>query len=330
MTQSADDIISHQSGKLHKTIRLLISLLVISILFTLLGWLAILSPRVPYNIRELFATDYPLLTLFIFLCFLYWGFGIPVYLALWISKGRWIRIMLFPLLVVLHGAVAYIFLRISVPMESIYDIVGSPILNWSWEWELLGRFVALFGIFSLFLIGGVLVALLQSYDYFFKWKLIWRWIVNVIILLPIGYWVVVKQAATDNLTELMKAGGNWISIVLLCSWIFIIACVTSTLLVHILGWRRYRLISAILLVLLSFPIGYLTLHFGTENAIYKYGQVFSAMQFLFSVSREHYLEIQDIIFRYIIFHTITIGIITLVQYPFWSLMCDKTKIKVIH
>lgn len=307
----------------HKAMNIWISLFVGVAIFSLFGWLATLSPKVPYNVRELFATNYPLLTLFVFSSALYWCFGVPVWLASWITTGNWIKVILFPFWVILHGAIAYGLLRISVPIESIGDIVGSPTLNWPGEWELLGRFIALFGIFSLFLTGGAFVSLLQSYSYFFKWRIIWRWIVNVVVLLPIGYWIVVRQANTDNLIELMRGGGNWISILLLSSWIFIIACSTSTFLVHTFGCRRYSFVSVFLFGVLSFPIGYLALQIGTEDVIYKYDTSFSAMQFLFSPNRSNLVGREDLIFRYIIFHIFTVGMIAITQYPFWSLMCKE-------
>lgn len=307
--------------------KLLVSFFIGLIIFSLLGWLGMFLPTLPYNIRELFNVDNPLLTLFVFSLIFYWCFGIPVYMALWLIKGKWWRVIIFPFLIVLHGGVAYGLLRISVPIESIYDIVGSPILSWPWEWELLGRFIALFGVFSLFLSGGAFVAFLQSYDYFSKWQLIWRWIANVVILLPIGYWVIVIQASTDNLTELMRGGGNCISVFLLCSWIFIIACSTSTFLVQICRYRYYNLSSAIIFGILSLPLGYLAFQFGTENVIYKYERTFSAMQFLFSPNRTELLGGEALMLRYIIFHIIIVGIIAIAQYPFWNLIGNDKKFK---
>lgn len=300
--------------------KILISFFVGIIIFSGLGWLTTLPIGVPYNVSELF-TDYNLLTLFIFSCLLYWCFGIPVCLSLWMTRDKWTRIMIFPFMVVFQGAVAYVLLRISVPLESIMDIVGFPILNWAWEWELLGRFIALFGLFSLFLTGGSLVALLQSYICIYKGKLIYRWLVNVVVLLPIIWWIVVRQAATDNLTELMRGGGNWISILSLSIWIFIIASVSSILIVQILRCRRYSLVSAVLIGLFSFPIGFFALQIGTEDVIYKYDMFFSAMQFLFSPNRSNLVGQTDLICRYTIFHLLTVSIIAFAQYPFWRLIC---------
>ncbi len=295
-------------------------------IFITLGWLAIHSPKIPYNVHELFATRYPLLTPCIFSFLLYWCFGIPLWLALWLTTGKWIKVVLFPFLILVHGTVSYVFLRISVPMECIWDIVGSPILNWPWEWELLGRFVALFTVFSLFLTGGAFIALLQTYNYFYKWRLMWRWVVNLIIL-PIAYWVVVRQASTDNLTELMRGGGNWISILSLGSFIFIIGCTASTLLVQLLSQRYYSLISTLIIVFLSLPIGFLALIAATEDVIYKYGSSFSGLQFLFSPNRSELINLEALIFRYIVFHIIIVGIIIISQYPFWGLRYNETKRK---
>jgi len=307
--------------------RKLISLPLGMLIFITLGWLAMHSSKIPYNVREIFATNNPYLTLFIFSSLLYWCFGIPVYLALWLITDKWIKIVLFPLLVILHGAVAYGFLRISVPMESIYDIVGTPILNWLWEWELLGRFVALFGMFSLFLTGGAMVvALLQYHNLFFRF--IWRWIIVVIILLPIIYWIVIKQASTDNLTELMAGRGSWYSILFLSGWIFTVSCVGSIVIIQIIKGNLWGIFLSILGGVLSILVGYFALHFGTENVIYKYGRFFSAMQFLFSPDRVELVDATNLIFRYIIFHIFMVGLIAITQYPFWTLICEGAESKV--
>lgn len=296
--------------------RRLISIPVGILIFITLGWLAIHSSKMPYNVLELFDEDYPLLKLFIFSCLLYWCFGIPVCMALWISTGRWIRIPIFSLLVVLHGTVAYGFLRIAIPMESIHDIVGSPILNWPWEWELLGRFVSLFTVFSLFLTGGVFVWFLHDYNQSFRLKFTWRWIVVVSVLLPIAHWVVVKQASTCNLTELMSGDGTCISTLLFCGWIFIIGGVGSMFSAQAVRYKLSRFVFTVVFGLLSIPLGYFILQFATENVIYKYDRWFSAMQFLFSPNRSDLVGPEDLIFRYTIFHILIVGIIAITQYPF--------------
>ncbi|MEW6096788.1 MAG: hypothetical protein AB1567_09725 [bacterium] len=327
--QNANKVTFYHAGNFHKTMRMLISFLVGVLIFSELGWLTIHSSMIPYNVPELFNTDYPLLSIFLFSGILYWCFGIPVCLAWWITMGEWKRVVLFPFLVMFHGAVSYGLLRITVPMECIHDIVGISIhYGHSWELELLGRFVALFAIFSLFLTGGVLVSFLLYYDQSVRFRCAWRWLIAVVVLLPISHWVVIKQASTDNLTELLLDGGCCLSTLLLSSWIFIIACSASMLSVQSVRYKWYSFLFVVFFGLLSFPLGYYALHFGTEQVIYKYGHFFSAMQFLLCPDRANVVVGRDLVFRYAVFQTLIMGIIIITQYPFWTLiMPDRTKNK---
>jgi hypothetical protein len=66
------------------------------------------------------------------------------------------------------------------------------------------------------------------------------------------------------------------------------------------------------------PLAYLAFTYGTENALAKYGKVFSAMQFLLSQDREHYATGFDLVFRYLAFHCGLIGAFAFLQYPFFA------------
>lgn len=295
----------------------------------ILGWIAMASPHVPYNIRELFAGDHRLLTLLVLVVTLYWSFGIPIWLTLWFKMRFWLGTAIVPS-VVIHGLIAYGLLRISVPMESIHDIVGSPICNWPWEWELLGRFVALFAVFSLMLCGGALAVLATRSGRVSQSRLLWRWVGITAVFFPILHWVVVTNAATDNLTELMAGGGSWFATVLLCGWLFIVAFAASGVSARAAGVARYSLGTGVLMVLCSLLLGYFAFRWGTANEIHKYGQQFSAMQFLLSPDRAHYVEGWILAFRYAVAHILAVGMIAITQYPFWiSIMGDRGRKAVI-
>ena len=112
-----------------------------------IAWLVTRSELTPYNVRELVYHGHPFRSLALLVALLYWSVGFPVFIARWLTKGR-MYLLSFPLLALLHGLIAWLLIVSAVPTESIHDIVGSPVLGWPWKWELLGRFLALFGAWS--------------------------------------------------------------------------------------------------------------------------------------------------------------------------------------
>ncbi len=271
----------------------------------------------PYNVRELVDLDHPLFSVGLLSLLVYWIGGLPVF-ALSLVQGPVARTAwLLPLLILLHAAVAWVLLRNAVPMESIYDIVGDPVLNWAWEWELLGRFLALVGAVSLQLFGAVMIAgALASKRLRLSTGII-AWLLASAVLLPVIHWVVVVQAATDNLTELMAGGGDWQSSLWLAAALLIVtfaAALLSSLIVLRGGRLRW---FAPLFIVLSFPLAYQALSAGTEHLIIKYKQVFSALQFLLSRDRAHLVIGVELQWRYYILHGAIVGVLALTQYPFW-------------
>lgn len=282
-------------------------------LFTALGWFATHSPLMPYNVRELLVGEHPVLSLLLLSCFAWWAAGFPVWAAGWLANAgpaAWG----YPGLVLLHAVGAWTLLRLGVPMESLHDIVGSPILGWPWEWEMIGRFAALFSIVSLQLTAGALAAgALNGRGGGRAWL---YWLAAAAVMLPAAHWVVVTQAATDNLTELMAEGGGWFPSLLLVAFLGGMALAGSLLALLAAGNRRLWSISAIWLIV-WLPMSYLAVSHGTEGTIVKYGKVFSALQFLLSTDRAHYAGGAELLMRYAIFYLGSAGVIALIQFPFW-------------
>lgn len=281
-------------------------------------WLITHSPAAPYNVRELLGGN-PLLSVFLFSALLYWTCGVPA----WIARhseltGHGVRRML--LLLVVHAGIAWVLLRSAVPMESVHDIVGSPVLDWPWEWELLGRFLALYGVVVFLLTGGALLAMRLCAGR--RGAAVLYWFSIALVLLPLSYWVVVRGAATDNLTELMRddgsiVAGGWLALYLLV--IGLAGAVASRWLARCCvmpwGWMMF-------IVAGSLPLGYMLFNAATEPMIVKYGQVFSAMQFLFSQDRSHYANGIHLLLRYAVFQIGLTALVMLTQYPFWRNRVD--------
>ena len=282
------------------------------LLIVLLGGFAMQSSALPYNLRELMGGGFAWLGVASLLAAALWAFGVPMWLSGWLLAGGWRRTLLFPLLVVLHALLTYLLLRMVVPLESLHDIVGAPVLAWPPELERMLRFVALFGAVSL-LLGGAALAW-RVMNRYHGARLFLRWLLIAILLLPLCHWVVVSEAATDNLTELMRAGGGALASLLLAGWWFLLGLAGSLL---ALAWAGVvgRRSAAVVFLLLSLPLGWLLLAGGTEATIHKYGKVFSAMQFLFSPDRDAYVRSGVLMWRYAVAHWVLAVLIAMAQYP---------------
>jgi len=285
---------------------------------TIGGWVVVHLPFIPYNIRELVNLERPLSALFLLSCFLYWTFGVPLAIAVQTKYPLdkiW-KIWIFPLLIIIHSSIAWGLLRLAVPIESIQDIVGAPILAWPWEWESLGRFAALFSFLSLALTGACLMTLVLCR--LSKVKLFLCWLLNTVVLFPLIHWIVVTRAATDNLTELMAGGGGVIPSLFLLVYLLILSLTGSLLAVQFAQNSWYLRCIGGVWFFLSFPLAYLALSRVLENSIVKYDQTFSAMQFLLSMDREHLAAGHELFRRYFIFHCGFIIVAALIQFPLWN------------
>lgn len=251
-------------------------------------------PYVPYNIRELIEPGKAgLLSVM--------GLGLAVY---WIVNGHLIflqwakrdRMLMLPLWLIAQGLVTWILIRGSVPMESIHDIVGSPVLKWPWEWEMFGRFLCLHGAIMLQSIGAcLLISVINKQarvEIFITW-LIW----SAILSWPL-YAVVVENAATDNLTELMRDSGTFLSSTTLAIG-FLAFFTTGGALSNAIAIPTNRR-SSIILVLVASLISTACFWMGSEEIIVKYGKVFSAWQFILSTDRQTYATGINLLLRFAI------------------------------
>lgn len=293
-------------------------------------WLAILLPGVPYNVRELFAKGGPLLATASFPVALFLMFAPPALMARRLVRGGWRESAAYAGWVLLHASILWVAVRTVVPLEAIWDVVGSPVLHGPGDWELYGRFLGLAGGISVLLGGGAMVVAFARDEGEAGGGLdraagrrragaetgLLRWLAPAIPLLLIAHTVVVTWAATDNLTELMAGGGGLAASVWLGLWIVTLGAGGSGLAHAVTGTRRRWAGAA--LAAASLPAGYFALSLGTVHALHKYGAVFSAMQFLLSPDREHYLGGRAILIRYGVAHAAGIAAVGLTQLPLWA------------
>lgn len=279
-------------------------------------WLITRSPLVPYNVRELMYEGHPFRSLVLLTALLYWAIGFPILIAQWLARGD-LYLLSFPPLILLHGLIAWMLLWFAVPSESIHDIVGSPVLAWPGKWELLGRFLALFSLWSVAATAGAVTA---------AWRFLpgvkgaksalLGWAIGACLFIPISYYIVVAAASTDNLVELIADNGSVGAFLLIgLAMAGISFGGTKATLALIPGIVRRT--GAATWVIGSGVLAYLAIYFGTEQVIVKYNQVFSALQFLLSSDRAHLAGPGELAVRYIALWGLLIAAIVMVQFPLW-------------
>ncbi len=260
---------------------------------------------VPYNVRELLSPGHAGLAALLLAAACYWLVVFPVWLARRDVPG-YARMGLLPLGLLVYGGVAFLLLAGAVPDESLFDLVGSPILDWPGQWETGLRWMALL------LVPGALIYLAaQSVR---RWRgkplgALHFW--AALPALALAYWAVVVEAATDNLVELIASPSlpAWLA---LSGWLYLLFLAAALLASPL---RPAERLWAWVVVGLSLPLGGLLLHLGLAGDIDKYGQHFSALQFLLSRDRQHYASPAAVWLRYAGLHVLVIVALAFLQWP---------------
>ncbi|NOQ77111.1 MAG: hypothetical protein GQ475_04875 [Methylococcaceae bacterium] len=308
-----DSNITKRSVPYHSWMILILGIIIATVIMLIVGK----SPAVPYNIRELIGGENAFFRSLGLSLSLFWCFGFPV----WFLSNK-IEKKLNPLLcfiygVAIHSFAVWFFIRMFAPLESIHDIVGSPILTIPAELEIFGRFFFLFSIFSLSLFASILYVFTKLKLYK---NLLTYFVMGFIVattFLPVCYWVVVIEAATDNITELMMDNGLSFSIIGFFLYMLLFGYIGSILSAFFAFRQKRILLSSIALLIISFPLGYILIDWATESLIFKYGDVFSAMQFLLSPDRKHFVTEGELFFRFSVVNFALIGLVCCSQFAFW-------------
>jgi hypothetical protein len=189
------------------------------------------------------------------------------------------------------------------------------VLNWPWNVEYAARFVPLVSVLSVQLTGGALLAAALGGGRMGGAPL-W-WFASAALLFPLQYRIVVGEAATDNLTELINNSASVQACLLLAAYMLLIGTAGSLLASLRARAGALRIALALLTVAASLPFGWLLLSNGTESFIVKDAKAFSALQFLLSTDREHYATGRDLWRRFAAAHLGAICLIAIAQYPLW-------------
>nr|WP_306790069.1 VanZ family protein [Methylomonas fluvii] len=297
--------------------RIPLFLLAVGSVFVNFGTLIFISgsEAMPYNIRELFAKEYPIISALGITILIYWCFAYPLFALMNFLKNDRAEVFFYARFLAVHALIAWILVRLIVPLESIHDVLGSPILSIPEELELAFRFLGLFGVYSLIALTATHTALfwvVSSRQLVRLFVLGFFWI---LLLLPFGYWIVVIEAATDNLTELMTNSGHSFAVICIGIYFFLVGWLGSSILFLTVFNKNRRIIVTGFVFIISFPIGYQLLSWGTEQFILKYDTVFSAMQFLLSADRNHLISGDILRARFFAAHFGLVSLVFMAQAP---------------
>lgn len=274
-------------------------------LMTLAFWGSARASFLPYNVRELLPQDHTALSALLLALACYWSAVWPVWIARRRVSGR-TRIVQLPLGLLAYGLVGFLLLYAAVPSESLYDVLGTPVLGWPAWAELGTRWIAL-AAFP----GALLYLAVQTVRSMrgLALRALHFWAVVPVLLL--AYWGIVVEASTDNLVELIAAP-RALGFVALGLWGYVLFF--STILLAspgAPGRRAPRVVAA--LAMLPLAAGLLSL--GLADDVEKYGQHFSALQFLLSTDRAHYADPATLWLRYAVVHVLVIAALAFIQWP---------------
>lgn len=273
-------------------------------------WLLARLPGVPYNVVKLLpAGPGGVLAALGIALAAWWLAALPVAL---LRIPRHLALGL-PLWLLLHGLVSFTVLRLTVALRMLHKVIGSPVLAWPGPLEDVARYLVLHTALLLPLCGAA--ALVQVLRRPAALAGLVSWLLWVAALAWPLHWALVEQAATDNLVELMRGGGSFAVSTLLALAILTVgtaaaalACLSSA------AAPRRALLPALLLAVALAPAALLA---ALEPALFKYGRVFSALQFMLSASRDAYASGADLAWRFAAAQAGIIFTLAWLQRPWW-------------
>lgn len=287
--------------------------LLVVLLVAGVAWCLAQHPAVPYNLRELFQrTPSGVASALTVVAVAWWLLALPLHqYRLWRAlpwRANWLVLWL-PLL----GLPAGLLLLQFAPLESLGDIVGSPVWGGPAWLEMLLRYQALHAALALAATGAAwLVARLALVRAAY---LLPRWLMALLLWAMPLHALVVTWAATDNLVELMHDGGGPLASLLLFSGLLCLLAMASALAAVAAGMpNRNRLL---VLAAAAWPLGTAALWYGSERVLLKYDKVFSAAQFILSSDRNHYAALPDLLQRFALACLALVLLSTLLQSAGW-------------
>ncbi|WP_395344659.1 VanZ family protein [Ningiella sp. W23] len=296
---------------------IVISFIGMTLLLAVALWVLLSLDATPYNVKEVFDKyPAPLSPLFISFLFVSLAFAPLVVIGRANRLGRlYSKDTL--LACVIIGLSISIGAHIVFPHEALWDVVGFPVWNFlPHPVEIIYRFFALtlpFVFLYVVIASDVCAArnLPRSLNYHLILYSAWA-----MLVVPFSYLVVVVQAGTDNLTELMKNNGYSIA---LLGFAFYPPCIliSSRMLVKLFSEERASasfasIVTGVIFICASGPVGHWLISISLVDLVFKYNTVFTPLQFLFSPDRESLLLEQTTFYIFLGLHYLLLIVIAVV------------------
>jgi hypothetical protein len=299
-------------------------LIKVLVMFSLLIYAA-QSSYIPYNIKEIYSVPNVYVGAFGFLVLLFFTLGFPlasIQHQVIINNISLKRILV---LITAHIAITWILLRFLIPLESIHDIIGFPTWGMLHEFEMSFRFFGLFSLFSMILFSVSIMKASQGSKRNYQLSQLMKscWTIFLLIILPINFIIIIVCAGTDNLIELLNNDGYSIRTLALVlyfmgiiySGIYLSFAVISKSILQIF-------ITSIIIIIISL-ISFYLVDYGTEQYIFKYDKVFSALQFLLSPNRDDYIKPIEISFSFFIANVGLVFVLFLTQWHIFKSLTSE-------
>jgi hypothetical protein len=239
----------------------------------------------------------------------WWMLAAPLWLLM---PHRTAWRLAFPLLSVVHALLTFFALRATVPLQMIHKIIGNPVLGWGGPWEDVARYVALhcsvmFPIFGAALLVRTLQRPAALVDLVY-------WVCTMLLLFWPLHWVVVDQAGTDNLVELMRGGGSLAASAALGAGVLLVVVAGSAAGAALAPGRRLPMLVLAAAALTLAPVLFAA---GLEPVLVKYGRAFSALQFIVSAGRDSYAVGAELQLRAALALSLVVLTVAAMQAPQW-------------
>lgn len=272
------------------------------------------TKSVPPYVHDFFVRGGPVV-LFGFPLGIFAALAPPIFFGRWCARGGWDRTSLLPVFVFSHALVVWAGLSATAPLETIHHLVGTPIYHWPGDFEIMGRFLALFGSVSVLFVGGAhLAASIVGPQVDHDREALARWLVVAALLLSLSHVFIIRRAPTDSIVDLMAGGGTLFSSFWLGIWFLNLATSASSLAAAMR--LRANLVAVAIVAALGLPLGLWAFTLGTTSNVVRNGYVISVIQYLFGSHSEHPAPPMSVFLRYFAAHIAVVLAAALVQMPF--------------
>jgi peptidoglycan/LPS O-acetylase OafA/YrhL len=263
----------------------------------------------PYNVKELFNQHAVIQSAFLISLTVFVAIGFPKLCAASLVKKNKLTLLSLVFCTLLHTLFLFHLVYFTFPLESIWDILGYPVLKdvsdyIEYAYRFTGFYLPISAIFFL-----AHCWLMKSPTLAFTSARLGFLLIFTAIIVPISFYIVVVKAGTDNIIELLPNNGYSFKLLYLLGYLILLITLSLCWIKDNRPRDLWSRLTLLLLSILSMPIGYFMVKNGLQSLILKYDMAFSALQFLMSSSRSKLLEEQQIFQYFMVLHvTIMAGL----------------------